>query len=146
LAFLAEEDTCPRAFPVEAFHGAAFLVEAFPAEACLAEAFPAEACPEEACLATDGACLAAENNKESFLVKVVAYACQGKAVAASVRADSIEYRRVAVASRRAWVVDPGAEVLVRGAAAGRHFAVAVVFVAAAAASVSGAHDKVAFED
>jgi hypothetical protein len=95
--------------------------------------------PAEACLATGGACLAGDN-KGSFLVEAAAYAFQGKAVAASVRADNIERRRVAVASCRAWV-DPGAEVSVRGAEE-RNFAVAVASVAVVAASVSGARDKV----
>jgi hypothetical protein len=163
-----------EAFPVEAFPVEAFPAEAFPAEAFLAEAFPAEAFPveaetfhveafpveaetfhaeafpveaylaAEACLAADGASLAAGGNKENFLVEAAAYAFQGKAAASSLRSDNIERRRVAVASYRAWV-DPGAEVSVRGAA-GLSFAVAAAFVAVAAASISGARDKVTSED
>jgi hypothetical protein len=125
---------------VEAFHVEACPVEAFPAEACPVEACPAGTCPGEACPAE--ACLAG-GNKGSFPVEA-AYAFQGKAVAASVRADSIECRQVvvAVASCRAWV-DPGVEVSVRGAGSW-NFAVAVASVAAAL--ISGARDKVAFED
>jgi hypothetical protein len=141
-------EACPvEACPVEACPVEACPEEACPVEACPEEACPVEACPEEACLAEacpDGACLAAEDNKGNFL-EAEAYVFQGKAVAASVQADNIEHRRVAVASCRAWAVDLGAEVSVRGAA-GRHFAVAVVFVAVAAALISGARDKVAFED
>ena len=120
-------------------------MEACPVEAYPVEAYPVEACPAEACLATDRACLVG-GSRESFLVEAAAYAFQGKAVAALVRADNIECLRVAVAvaSCRAWV-DPGAEVSVRGAG-GWNFAVAVASVAVSAARVSDARDKVASED
>jgi hypothetical protein len=140
-----------KAFPADAFlaetcPAGAFLVETCPVEACPVETCPAEACLVEAFLVE--ACLVGEN-KGSFLVEAVAYAFQGKVVAAaSVRADNIECRRVVVAlvTCRAWVsVDPDAEVPVRGAG-GWNFAVAVASAAVASAAVSGARDKAASED
>jgi hypothetical protein len=147
-AFLAEVYPA-EAFPVGVYPAEAHPVEAFPVEACPAEACPAEAClvetfPAVTFLATDKACLVGDN-KESFPVEAVAYVFQDKAVAASVLADNIECRRVAVvASCKAWV-DQVAEVSVRGAG-GWNLAVAVFSASVAAAAVSGARDKVASED